>query len=110
VQRSRWTRQGHLVPGELDVYEERLRDEWRRCYDEMIEELGSEEAEAEKVKQARLLYRWSQDVELQIRPKCDEPFVRRGTFHLLADAMSVGWHPEFEIRLLHLLEAEGTAS
>jgi hypothetical protein len=30
----------------------------------------------------------------------------RGSFHMLADELRVGWHPEFLARLRHLLEPE----
>jgi hypothetical protein len=36
-----------------------------------------------------------------------EPFVTRGSLHMLADEQHVGWHPEFRTRLAGLLVSRG---
>ena len=74
-------------------------------FEGMREELGDDAAEEEKIKSAQALYRW---VETQagfpIRPRCNEPFVTRGTFHILANGQRLGWHPDFADRLRLILE------
>jgi hypothetical protein len=104
-QRSRWIREDLLLVGELDKYERRLTEEWQIWFEGMREELGDDAAEEEKIKSAQALYRW---VETQagfpIRPRCNEPFVTRGTFHILANGQKLGWHPDFADRLRLILE------
>ena len=39
-----------------------------------------------------------------IRAHGKDGFVASVSFDILADDMKVGWHPEFEARLRHLLE------
>jgi hypothetical protein len=96
AQRSRWMREQLLTPVELDRYERRLTEEWEHLFYEMVEELDDETA-AIKVKAAgRKLYRTACQV-LNVRPRerCDEPFVLRGSLHVLADQARVGWHRDF---------------
>jgi ABC-3C protein len=47
---------------------------------------------------------------ISIRPGVTEPFVVRGSFHMLADEASprIGWHPDFHDRLTELLNPSGT--
>ena len=35
-----------------------------------------------------------------IRPSCQESFITRGTYQMLANRLRVGWHPEFQSRLV----------
>ena len=71
----------------------------------MVEDLGEEAAEAEKQREAKKIYAWvEQHARIPIRTGCDEPFITKGSYHLLADEPRVGWHPDFEARLISLLE------
>lgn len=105
TQRSLWSNDNLLRPGELGKYERRLVDEWETRFDFMSDELGEQAAEADKVREAKAIYRWvEQEARFAIRPSCDEPFVTKGSYHMLADDMQVGWHPDFVARLMALLE------
>jgi hypothetical protein len=102
-------REDLLLVGELDRYESRLIEEWQIYFEQMREELGEEAAEEQKLKSARALYDWvAARANIPIRPRCDEPFVTRGSFHMLADDLKVGWHPDFAKRVKELLEREAT--
>ncbi|WP_410597065.1 ABC-three component system protein [Amycolatopsis sp. lyj-23] len=104
TQRSRWVNDNLLRPGELGKYEKRLVEEWSSRFEEMREELGQEAAEEAKVHEARAIYRWvDHHARFPIRPGCDEPFVTKGSYQILADERRVGWHPEFRERLMALL-------
>jgi hypothetical protein len=104
-QRSRWVREDLLLVGELERYEERLIEEWEILFERMREELGVQAAEEEKRKSAQALYKWVEtDASFPIRPRCNEPFITRGSYQILADQQRVGWHPEFLARLRQLLE------
>ncbi|MGW4750564.1 ABC-three component system protein, partial [Streptomyces sp. NPDC004290] len=104
-QRSRWSNENLLHPGELGDYERRLVEEWERRFNVMIDDLGEAAAETEMRAQAKNLYAWvEQDARYRIRAGCDEAFVTTGSYQMLADEQRVGWHPEFEARLMALLE------
>lgn len=102
-QRSEWARENLLVPGELDRYEERLVDEWKRYRDVVFEELDENSAEDVLKRAGKDLYKWA-DLEsgkihsLRIRERVTEPYVTRGSFHILANARPaprIYWHPRF---------------
>jgi hypothetical protein len=106
-QRSRWEREQLLHMNELAQYEQRLMEEWERIAqrvqrqkpylmsdDNGMQTLGSEIFDA------------CQALDLlRIRDSVSEPYVRRGSFHMLAneDVPRVFWHPQFIERLRELL-------
>ncbi|MFD9607007.1 ABC-three component system protein [Streptomyces sp. NPDC059970] len=107
-QRSRWLNENLLHAGEIGAYERKLVEEWRSRFAEMREELGPEATEQEMKREARLIYRWvDREARIQIRTGCDEAFVPKGSYHMLADELRVGWHPDFTVRLMALLEPAG---
>ena len=103
-QRSRWLREDLLLVGELDRYEQRLKEEWEIVFARIKDDLGEETAEEAKLQAARDVYRWVEESVFPIRANVTEPFVTRGSFQMLSDKLQVGWHPEFMDRLRHLLE------
>ncbi|MFJ4921745.1 ABC-three component system protein [Streptomyces sp. NPDC088725] len=109
TQRSRWLNENLLLPRELGGYERRLIEEWEELFDDMVDTLGREAAEAEKIAAATRIYRWAMtETQRRIRPECDEPFVAKGSFHILADDYRIGWHVDFVARLMAVLEPVGT--
>ena len=105
TQRSRWTRDGLLVVGELQAYERRLVEEWEIVFERMRDDLGDEATESQKVEAAKELYAWVESAaDFPIRPECRDLFLTRGSYQMLADIRSVGWHPDFVVRLASLLE------
>ncbi|MET9878559.1 ABC-three component system protein [Actinacidiphila glaucinigra] len=112
TQRSRWSDENLLLPGEISRYERRLVEEWQDIFAEMEDNLGAEATEAEKVAAAKEVYRWAtREARRCIRPDCDEPFVAKGSFHILADDLRLGWHIDFLARLMAVLEpAEATSA
>lgn len=106
-QRSEWARANLLVSEEIDDYEDRLVDEWSRYKDVVFEDLDENSAEDVLQQAGKELYKWadqqSGNVEsLRIRARVTEPYVTRGSFHILADAApepKVYWHPRFLDRL-----------
>jgi hypothetical protein len=108
-QRSRWAREELLVGDEVELYETRLVDEWERFSLAITEELGSEVSELELKKAGRQIFNWmEQNADIRIRPNVAEPYVMRGSFHLLADESTprVWWHPQFVERLNQILTRE----
>lgn len=107
-QRSRWLQDGLLQVGELSRYERRLTEAWEEEFAAMEDELGREATEQEKVDAAREIYRWAATASsYRIRTECDEDFVCKGSFHILADEKAIGWHIDFLARLMAVLEPAG---
>jgi len=107
-QRSKWARDGLVRPGELERFENRLIDEWREKFEWMkadleqscaeLEKEGCEESEKQS-KGRELLRNLPETSRARLRPKYDEEFLTKGTFHSLADDLKVGWHSDFLERL-----------
>lgn len=111
-QRSAWARENLLVSGEVEEYEDRLADEWNRYKDVVFEQLKDDSAEEALREAGAVLYNWAEfetgKIEaLRIRARVTEPYVLRGSFHILADGTPeprVYWHPKFLDRLCKVLE------
>lgn len=106
-QRSHWARVNVLVNGEMTKFEQRLVDEWKRA--KAYVKGAGPDAGAILQDAGRQLYQWaeSQTSHIQIRKQVTEEFVRRGTFHMLADEKPlprVHWHPKFLDALKTTLE------
>lgn len=104
-QRANWVRNDLLYVDELEKYEQRLIDEWEHIFAAMEDDLAEYNgiAEDEKVKAGRLLFSDIEKKDIRIRPKCQEAFVMRGSYHILANQLKVGWHIDFRDRLKKLL-------
>lgn len=106
-QRSRWIREELILVGDLSYYDDRLVEEWDLMFQIMWDELGEKFTEEAMKDAARTLYKWIETAEHHsIRQGVTEPFVARGTYHILANEKRVGWHPMFKDRLKHFLEPE----
>jgi hypothetical protein len=109
-QTSLWLREDQIVLDELERYETRLVDEWKRYRDSLMDDLPSSATEEERRRAGRDLYNWSQfEADIPIRPRCTEPYVLRGSYHMLSDTGKVGWHPDFLKRLQKILSDASTA-
>lgn len=111
-QRSAWARENLLVSGEVEEYEDRLADEWNRYKDVIFEKLTDDSAENALREAGVTLYNWAEfetgKIEtLRIRARVTEPYVVRGSLHILADIAPeprVYWHPRFIERVCKVLE------
>jgi hypothetical protein len=110
-QRSAWARENLLALGEVEEYEDRLAEEWGRYKDVAFEKLKDDSAEEALREAGAALYNWAEfetgKIEsLRIRARVTEPYVLRGSLHILADATpepKVYWHPRFLDRLSEVL-------
>ncbi|MES1937717.1 ABC-three component system protein [Salinisphaera hydrothermalis] len=106
-QRAAWARENLLVSGEVEEYEDRLAEEWNRYKDVIFEKLTDDSAEEALREAGATLYNWAEfdtgKIEsLRIRARVTEPYVVRGSLHILADARPeprVHWHPRFLDRI-----------
>lgn len=96
-QRSRWVREDLLLDSDLEEYQDRLVREWEELFLIMKENLTNVSDEA---LEGRNLYNSvvSQGKHIPIRSSFQNPFVMRGSFHMLANTLRVGWHPKFRER------------
>lgn len=105
-QRANWIRDDLLYINELEQYEERLIDEWQRMFfamQEDLEDYGDLLDEKTKQRHGKLLFDKIQYKDIRIRERCSEPFIVRGSYHSLANRLSVGWHMDFDDRIRSLL-------
>lgn len=107
-QRSRWQRQDLLYIGDLTTFEKELEEEWELVFAGVEDRVGSEATEKVKKSAAQEILGWVEagSAKARIKPGVTNPFITRGSLHILADELKVGWHPEFKAKLQHLLEGE----
>ena len=105
-QRSRWIRRDLVLDMELHKYEKRLVEEWEMAYERIRDEIGTGATDDVMKKAGLGLLSWAENALLPIRKNVTESFISRGSFHLLADATRVGWHPNFRERLAAVLKAQ----
>jgi hypothetical protein len=104
-QRGRWLREDLVGFDELHRYEVRLKDEWERLWlpesNDELQQLSDEEAED----RGRGVFLACESAQVEpIRPKVSAPYVMRGTLHILADEMKIGWHHDWIERMQAVLE------
>jgi hypothetical protein len=68
--------------------------------------MGDPATEEAQGQAARSVLAWAERTTIPIRPSVTEPFVCRGSLHMLADEARIGWHPEFRVRLQYFLRAK----
>lgn len=109
MQRSSWLRQGLVYVNELDTYEHRLKDAWEHAFTQMQEDLEDYGTltEQEKIKAGKKLYSRVMDQDIRIRQGVNASYVMQGTYHHLANSLTIGWHIDFFEKLKHLLEGAG---
>lgn len=103
LQRSRWQREQLLAIGELDSYDRRLMEEWRRAFLPLEEPDGcAVVSDDEKRKSARATYVRLQERTLpEIRAEVRSGYIPLGSLHILADRLQIGWHPDWLNLLKH---------
>ena len=107
-QRSSWARENLLISGEIEEYENRLVDEWFHYKEVIFETIDDSSDEEACINAGKELYRWAEleTASLRIRERVTEPYVVRGSFHILANGRPsprVYWHPRFLKRLREIL-------
>lgn len=108
-QRSHWARVDVLVGGEMKRFEGRLVEEWKRAMS--WASIKGFNTDAEIMEAGQRLYQWAENESrhLQIRKQVTEDFIRRGSFHILANEKPeprVYWHPKFLDILKETVEAQ----
>jgi hypothetical protein len=98
IQRTKWINEKLTYVDELDRYEGRLVEEWEHSFIQMEDELSRTKTVTEKIKQSKgiNLLDKMEDKDIRIRNKISEPFVMRGSYHILADMVRIGWHIDYK--------------
>ena len=100
-QRSQWVRESLLVDSELDQYDDILTEEWEIRFDQAKDFLPINSTSEDQIISGKNLFQWVEaKANIPIRPSCQEYFITRGTYQILANRLRVGWHPEFKTRLV----------
>jgi hypothetical protein len=81
-----------------------LRDEWERRFEIMQENFTDTPTEEEIQKGGRELFNDIEQAKFYIRSRCTAEYIMRGSYHILADQLRVGWHVDFRNHLNHLLQ------
>lgn len=107
-QRGSWLRENVTLSGELELYDDRLVDEWARLREIVFEELDDSSPEELLQEMGRKLLNQLSTIgnpNLRIRAGVTASFVTMGSYHMLAndEAPRVHWHPRFEERLEEIL-------
>lgn len=116
-QETQWVDNSLIGLHELQTFEENLRDEWARAFNDMLDDLsgGTGDYDPEKVDEEtkwragkELLRTLLESTKVSLRKHYDEPFFARGKRHELAhrdNEFGIGWHPDFVDRLDDLVSA-----
>ena len=95
-QRGRWISDQLIAEQELKNYERKLMEIWSEVFESKIQASDG----TNDIDIGRAIYDFMMiSKEILLRPSCTESFVMRGTYHMLAEALLVGWHPQFKALL-----------
>jgi hypothetical protein len=98
AQRSRWQRDRLLEVGELARYDRELKEAWERFFLPLTDDQEDEDNVDKEAVRREARQRF---VELErsdlapIRRDVREGWVARGSLHVIADRLEIGWHPKW---------------
>ncbi len=94
-QRSLWIREDLLNPHDEQRYESGLVSDWRTKYTFLLEEIDGKTTDELK-ELGKFFYKkhYIDSIpQIYIRPRVTDPFLVRGSYHILADKEQVRWYP-----------------
>ena len=95
-QRSRWIADHLVMVDELPEYDKRLTMQWSDLFYRMKEDLAASSSDEQTLRDSgRKHYNATIDRNVKIRPDVSDPYVMRGSLHILADKLTIGWHPNY---------------
>jgi hypothetical protein len=104
AQRSLWQRDRLLEIGELGEYDAELIEAWERFFVPLSDEPGEEITEGELKARALTAFGELDQSDLApIRRDVRRGFIARGSLHVIADRLEIGWHPKWIEHLQHRL-------
>lgn len=104
VQRSQWVKEHLMALDEAEKYELRLIDGWKERFAIMRERVLQGSDEPTLARHGSDLYDWMSTEaaarsDLWVRADFKSGYMTRGSYHMLAELIRLGWHPEYETRL-----------
>lgn len=93
--RSRWVEEEFLHLKDLNAYDDHLFDEWETRFEQILDELAGSTDETEALGRFIELYKWAESEAVFPLRSRNEPFVTRGSYHMMANAKRLGWHKSF---------------
>jgi len=101
TQRSRWVKDNLIGMDELTGFETRLVDSWRLRFAIMKDGCNEIADDGHLAQHGLNLYQWVEtdapsQSALWVRPQFQSAYMTRGSFHMLAEALRIGWHPHYE--------------
>ena len=106
AQRSRWQRDRLLEVGELSRYDRELKEAWERYFLPIGDEDDQDGADEDALR-SRARERFAELDRSNLAPirrDVREGWVARGSLHVIADRLEIGWHPQW---LAHLRDRLG---
>lgn len=95
AQRSIWQRDRLLEVGELGRYDQELKEAWERFFLPIgDDEPAPEESEVLRLARERFVELDRSDLP-PIRRDVSHGWVARGSLHVIADRLEIGWHPDW---------------
>lgn len=104
TQRSKWVKEQLLGFDEEVKYETRLVEGWKERFLIMVEGVPEGCDDPAIAQHGLKLYDWfATDApsmsQLRFRPDFQSEYMTKGSYHMLADTLRVGWHPQYTARL-----------
>lgn len=94
-QRSQWIREDLLNPNDEHRYESSLISDWRTKYAFLLDEVDGKTND--ELKELGMLFYKKHYIDsipqIYIRPRVTNPFLVRGSYHILSDKEQVHWYP-----------------
>ncbi|ESZ61709.1 ABC-three component system protein [Mesorhizobium sp. L103C131B0] len=96
TQRSKWVREHLVFDGEIAKYELTLIEEWEPRFQQMRDKFRTgETSDAARRLAGQELYSWVEaDARFPFRA-VSHRFLTVGSYHMLANELRVGWHPDY---------------
>lgn len=102
AQRSIWQRDRLLEIGELGRYDQELKEAWERFFLPAGDDDPVDESEILRLARERFVELDRSDLA-PIRRDVRQGWVARGSLHVIADRLEIGWHPDWLDHLRHRL-------
>jgi len=95
-QRSKWTREHVVLDDEVEKFELRLVEEWQPRFEAMCDGHVATPPDAGALKQdGQQLYQWVENEARFPFRSLTARFLNVGSYHILANALRVGWHRDY---------------
>jgi len=99
-QRSRWVKDQLMDLDEATAYETRLVEGWKERFAIMREKVPPEGDGPTRARHGHRFYEWIVSEaptkgSFWVRPDFQAEYMTKGSYHMLADLLRVGWHPDY---------------